>query len=185
MVRAARDRFWRGGYAATSVDDLVRSTGLGKGSLYSAFGDKHTLYVRALGEYCAATLDRVTAQLQQTGVPAFDRLAAHVRATAADAADPERRGCMLAKSAAELGGTDADVDRIVDETLTRWRDELVDCVIEAQSDGSIASSVDPQAMATALLAQVRGFEVLGKAGVALAQLEAAAEQVLALANARR
>ena len=185
VVHAARAVFWDRGYAATSVDDLSRATGLGKGSLYSAFGDKHALFVRALEEYCASALNRVTTQLQQTGVPAFERLSGHLRRMAEGAAaDTARRGCMMAKCAAELGGSDADVDRIVGDTLRRWRGELVDCVIEAQSDGVIASDVDPESLATVLLAQVRGFESLYRAGVGQEQLVAAAEQLLVLAAAR-
>lgn len=185
VVRAARSRFWVRGYAGTSVEDLSSATGLGKGSLYSAFGDKHALFVRALDEYCASALTRVTAQLQQTGVPAFERLAGHVRAMAAGAAaDTDRRGCLMAKTAAELGGSDPDVDRIISGTLRRWRGELVDCVIEAQADGAITKDVDPQALATVLLAQVRGFEALYRAGVAQDQLVAAADQVLALFAAK-
>ena len=53
VVAAARDEFWERGYAATSVDDLTAATGLGKGSLYGAFGDKHSLYLRALDDYIA------------------------------------------------------------------------------------------------------------------------------------
>ena len=40
-----RDEFWERGYAATSLDDLMKATGLGKGSLYLAFGDKHQLFL--------------------------------------------------------------------------------------------------------------------------------------------
>ena len=68
VVTAARDEFWTRGYAATSVDDLTAATGLGKGSLYGAFGDKHGLYLRALDDYIASSLDEVRAQLQD---PAF------------------------------------------------------------------------------------------------------------------
>jgi TetR/AcrR family transcriptional regulator, transcriptional repressor for nem operon len=186
VVRAARDSFWARGYAATSVEDLSKSTGLGKGSLYSAFGDKHALFVRALTEYSSAALDHVTAQLRQTGVPAFARLSEHVRAMASQAvADVDRRGCLMARSAAELGGGDADVDRIVGDALGRWRDELVDCVIEAQADGDIGPDVDPAALATVLLAHIRGFESLIKSGLPPALLAAAADALLALVAARR
>ena len=51
VIAAARDEFWTRGYAATSVDDLTAATGLGKGSLYGAFGDKHGLFMRALDDY--------------------------------------------------------------------------------------------------------------------------------------
>ncbi len=68
VVAAARDEFWTRGYAATSVDDLTAATGLGKGSLYGAFGDKHDLYLRTLDDYITSSLDDVAAQLREPGV---------------------------------------------------------------------------------------------------------------------
>lgn len=184
VVAAARDRFWGGGYAATSVDDLTAATGLGKGSLYGAFGDKHALFVRALDGYCVDAMDQVEAQLRQPGVSAYDRLAGHVRATVAGVvADSERRGCMLAKSSAELGAADADVDRVVGESLTRWNGYLVECIAEAQRDGRVRADADPEALATTLLGLMRGLEALRKGGTEPAQIAAAAEAALALVTA--
>jgi AcrR family transcriptional regulator len=181
VLAAARDQFWTGGYAATSVDDLSAATGLGKGSLYGAFGDKHALFVRALDGYCAEAIDECVAQLGQPGVAAYDRLAAHVRAKAdALVADVDRRGCMMSKSSAELGATDPDVDRVVSRSLTRWQDALVDCITEAQRDGTVTAAADPEALATLLLGVIRGFETLGKGGVEPARIVAAAEAALVL-----
>jgi TetR/AcrR family transcriptional repressor of nem operon len=181
VVEAAREQFWTRGYSSTSVDDLTAATGLGKGSLYGAFGDKHSLFVRALDDYCTTAVARVSAQLRQPGVPAIDRLANHVQAIVGDViADADGRGCMMAKSSAELGGADLDVDRIVGDSLRRWRSDLVDCLMEAQGDGAITAEADPQALATVLLGLLRGLEVLRKGGVKPAQLRAAGEQILAL-----
>jgi AcrR family transcriptional regulator len=181
VLAAARQQFWTGGYAATSVDDLSAATGLGKGSLYGAFGDKHTLFVRALDGYCTDAIDEAVAQLSQPGVAAYDRLAAHVRAKAdAVVADVDRRGCMMSKSSAELGATDPDVDRVVGRSLTRWWDALVDCIAEAQRDGTVTADADPDALATLLLAVVRGFETLWKGGAEPARIVAAAEAALVL-----
>ena len=55
---AIRDEFWQRGFAATSVDDLLAATGLGKGSFYAAFGDKERLYLETV-EQKAITL-RIT-----------------------------------------------------------------------------------------------------------------------------
>ena len=79
VVAAARDEFWERGYAATSVDDLTAATGLGKGSLYGAFGDKHTLYLRALDDYISSSLEDVRASLRNPSLAAYDRLAHHIR----------------------------------------------------------------------------------------------------------
>jgi len=43
--------FWDRGYEATSISDLVAETGLNRGSLYSAFADKRTLFIRSLQHY--------------------------------------------------------------------------------------------------------------------------------------
>jgi TetR/AcrR family transcriptional regulator, transcriptional repressor for nem operon len=95
-------------------------------------------------------------------------------------ADSERRGCMLAKSSAELGASDADVDRVVGESLTRWHGYLVECIAEAQRDGTVRADGDPEALATTLLGLMRGFEALRKGGTEPAQIAAAGEQALAL-----
>src|ERR1700694_6107279 len=56
VLQAARDEFWSCGYAATSIDGVAAVTGLGKGSLYGAFGDKHALFLRVFDDYCTDTL---------------------------------------------------------------------------------------------------------------------------------
>jgi AcrR family transcriptional regulator len=181
VVAAARDEFWSRGYAATSVDDLTSVTGLGKGSLYGAFGDKHGLFLRALDDYIGIALDGVRAQLRDPTYSAYDRLARHIRAQAREiAADKSHRGCMMAKSAAELSATDETVERAVGHAYATWLTELVDCIKEAQRDGAIDKTQNPRALATMVLAFMRGQEALHKAGVKSAQLKTSAEQMIAL-----
>ena len=181
VIAAAREEFWNRGYAATSVDDLTAATGLGKGSLYGAFGDKHSLYLRALDDYIASSLEGVRAILRDPRYGAYDRLARHIRGqTKAVAADNDRRGCLMAKSAAELAGTDDAVEQKVESAYASWRDELVTCIKEAQRDGSIDAGRNAQALAGVLLAFMRGQEALHKGGAKPAQLKAAAEEMLSL-----
>ena len=181
VVAAARDEFWTRGYAATSVDDLTTVTGLGKGSLYGAFGDKHGLFLRALDDYIASALESVRMQLRDPTRSAYDRLTRHIRAQAkAVAADTSRRGCMMAKSAAELGATDDAVERTVERAYAAWRAELADCIKQAQRDGAIDGKTNPQALATTLLAFMRGLEALHKAGAKPAQIKSAADEMIAL-----
>jgi AcrR family transcriptional regulator len=181
VVAAARDEFWSRGYAATSIDDLTTVTGLGKGSLYGAFGDKHELFIRALDDYIGTSLDSVRGQLRDPTHSAYDRLTRHIRAQAkAIAADKARRGCMMAKSAAELSATDGTVERAVENAYATWARELADCIKEAQRDGTIDKKQDPQALAMTVLAFMRGQEALHKGGAKPAQLKAAAEQMIAL-----
>ena len=74
--------------------------------------------MRVLNAYCSDHCDGLRAQLPDPSLAAYDRLVAHVEvATAGTAADTGRRGCLLAKSAAELSATDADVVKTVKRTL--------------------------------------------------------------------
>src|SRR5437773_12260113 len=107
VLRAAQDRFWSGGYAATSVEDVAAVTGLGKGSLYGAFGDKHQLFLRVFDEYCADMVRAVRAGLDGPDATAYRRLQAQVLAVASSTGnDTQHRGCLLAKATAELAGSD-------------------------------------------------------------------------------
>ena len=64
VVTTARRRFTETGYHGTSVEDLSRATGLSKGSLYGAFGDKETLFRRIFDEYCAAADQNAAARVE-------------------------------------------------------------------------------------------------------------------------
>src|SRR5215217_1597585 len=146
VIVAARDEFWKRGYAATSVDDLTAATGLGKGSLYGAFGDKRSLFLRALDGYIASSLDDVRASLRDPAFSAYRRLGRHVCGQARMLiADKQRRGCLMAKSAAELGATDDAVEAKVANVYRVWGDELAECIEEAQRDGDVDAKQDPQA----------------------------------------
>ena len=146
VVATARDHFWTHGYAGTSVGNLVEATGLGKGSLYGAFGDKHGLFLRALEDYIGTMIESIQDQLRDPARSAYDRLVRHLRTQARSvAADRDRRGCMLAKSAAELGATDEATERAAERAYAIWEAEIAACIRQAQRDGAIDSGADPHA----------------------------------------
>jgi len=185
VIAAARDEFWTRGYGATSVDDLAAATGLGKGSLYGAFGDKHGLFMRTLDDYIATSLDQVRTQLHDPAHSAYERLIRHIRRQAdAAATDKTRRGCMMSRTAAELGSTDGEVEDKVERAYSAWRDELADVIGEAQRTGEIDEKVDRRALAGTVLAFVRGLEALHEGGVKPAALRSAADAMIALIPTR-
>ncbi|GAA1373613.1 MULTISPECIES: TetR/AcrR family transcriptional regulator [Catellatospora] len=177
VLRAAREQFWTGGYEATSLDDLTAATGLGRGSLYGAFGDKHSLFLRAFDGYCTDAVAGVEADLTGPG-RAYDRLVAHLR-TAAASSDGGR-GCLLAKSTAELAGDDPAVAERARATFLRLHELLTDTVTAAQREGDLDPAADPAKLAAVVLAALRGMESVGKAGVGPDLLRAIADQTIAL-----
>ena len=151
--------------AGTSLDDLVAVTGLGRGSLYGAFGDKHTIFLRALDEYSNMTMAAVRAELRDSAESAYDRLVRHIRSTArANTTDSKRYGCLTAKSAAELAATDKAIARSVTRFINAYQAELTETIATAQREGDIDSEVNPRHMAVLVLTVLRGMEALRKGG---------------------
>jgi AcrR family transcriptional regulator len=180
VVRAARDQFWSAGYAGTSLDDLQDVTGLGRGSLYGAFGDKHTLFMRVFDDYCTDAVAGVREQLRAPG-SAYEHLVAHIRTVAdAVAADCEHRGCMLAKGTAELASVDAEVARRAQRAFTQLHQVVADTIRDAQREGDLDPNADAEQLAAALLALLRGIEAIGKGGIDPALIRAIATQATAL-----
>ncbi|MFF3754635.1 TetR/AcrR family transcriptional regulator [Streptomyces sp. NPDC002018] len=181
VLRIARDRFWSTGYTATSVDDILTATGLGKGSFYGAFGDKHKLFLRTFDGYCAALVEAVRRSLDGPDDGAFERLRAQVLAVAnATAADVCLRGCLLAKGTAELSEHDPEVTATARRTFRAIEELLTSCVAAAQRAGDISQDADPARLAALLLAVLRGIEALGKGGGSPDSLRAIAETALSL-----
>ncbi|NEA32146.1 TetR/AcrR family transcriptional regulator [Streptomyces sp. SID13031] len=181
VLRVARDQFWSTGYAAARVDDIAAATGLGKGSLYGAFGDKHQLFLRTFDDHCAELVAAVRRALDGPDAVAYERLSAHVLKVAeATASDVCLRGCLLAKGTAELSEQDQAVAATARRTFTAIEDLITACVAGAQRAGDIAPDADPARLAGLLLAVLRGIEALGKGGGSPDSLRAIGETALAV-----
>lgn len=163
VVSKAQDRFWTAGYTATSIHDLVAATGISRGSLYAAFGDKHQLFLRALDSYCEGTIAAVHADLDGDDAGAAGRLFAHMRHVA-DSCGGSQRGCFLAKSTAELAAADPEVARRAERMYGTYEEIFVACLEQAQRAGDLARQLDPCTLAALLLITVRGMDALGQAG---------------------
>jgi TetR/AcrR family transcriptional repressor of nem operon len=180
VVEAAQDQFWSFGYAATSIDDLVKATGLSKGSIYNAFSDKHTLYLHTFERYCDDVIAQVAAQLDGSDETAAERLRALFDGIAgADASTTVPRSCFLAKATAELAALDPGVQTVARRTFDQLENLLFQSVVAAQRAGSITASRDPRKTARLLLATLRGLGALASAG---AERDVLADAVTSLAE---
>ncbi|PKV90997.1 TetR family transcriptional regulator [Amycolatopsis echigonensis] len=182
VLERAREQFWATGYAGTRMDDIAQATGLGKGSLYGAFGDKSKLFHRVFGDWCTAVVEVAEGRL--TGgddSKALARLSEYVHLMAENtASDAERRGCFLAKGAAELSQLDPKVAERSTETMTALLALLRKEISAAQRHGDIDDAADPEGLAALLLTVVRGVEAVGKAGLDPQTLRNIADTALAV-----
>ncbi|WP_290059853.1 TetR/AcrR family transcriptional regulator [Amycolatopsis solani] len=181
VLRIARDQFWETGYAGTKVDEIAAATGLGKGSLYGAFGDKHALFLRVFDHYSTEAAEGTRRQLEGPDDTAYQRLRDHVRAIAESVvADRARRGCLIAKSTAECAEHDEAVAARSRLLFRDLQDHLTACIAGAQRAGDLDDDPDPAHLGGLVLAVLRGLEALGKGGVEPDDIRAIAETALAV-----
>lgn len=124
VVRAARDLFWRRGYASTSLADLEAATGLSRSSLYMTYGSKRGLFDRALRNYLQEVIWPMLAPMEATGA-GREEIVDYFLAQAANLRRSRRsvltQGCLIANTSTELNVLDAEAVQVVVEYRNRVR----------------------------------------------------------------
>ena len=97
-LEGAMDIFWRQGFAATNLPDLLTAMGLTRGSFYKAFTDKETAYLKALDFYDQAVVSTTVETLASCKT---DTASACLAQLFAPSPEP-RRGCFICNAMVEL-----------------------------------------------------------------------------------
>jgi len=158
-LEAAMDAFWRKGYESTSLTDLCGCTGLHKGSLYQAFGDKHQLFMRSLKHYADTEFKEVAAVAYAQESP-LDAIRAVVRKVCDHAA--EGKGCLIINSMVELAPHDPDVRQAIQAEGARRVRVMTELLAKAQSRGEVRAELDPQKLARQLMIGLAGAAAMVK-----------------------
>jgi TetR/AcrR family transcriptional regulator, transcriptional repressor for nem operon len=163
VVEKAMNAFWERGYEGISVEDLVQCTGIGRGSLYDTFGDKHSLYLAALDRYIASGQTYTTALLDQEGT--LQEVLEHFFQAYIDVllSDPARRGCFLVNASLEMAPHDPEVNKVVQSALQEIDEAFYRLLIKAQVAGDLSWTRDPHQLAHFLLGTLVSIRVLARA----------------------
>ncbi len=162
VIDAAMDVFWVKGFEACSTEELCKRTGLGRGSLYNAFGSKHSLYKHALLRYSEIGLQANLEILERPG-PIKDRLRALMETVIdIDLNDPDRRGCLAINAAIERGGNDPEIAQEVSRQFARFEEALCHVMELGQHSGEISSKRPALELARFFRSSYYGMRVLSK-----------------------
>src|SRR5258708_38850553 len=135
-VERAMNVFWAKGFAATSTEDLVDAMGIGRQSLYNAFGDKRRLYFEALDAYQQAT---IAGHVQRLSAPASPLVGVRDLLLGLIADDDKQRpnGCMGVRAIAEFGTCDPKLAKPRARAAPLLLSRLVDRLREGQTGGEL------------------------------------------------
>ncbi|MGW4770625.1 TetR/AcrR family transcriptional regulator [Nocardia sp. NPDC004278] len=125
LLDAATELFWAHGFDSTSIDDVSAVTGVGNGSIYAAYGSKKGLFLAAFERYCERRAQFVREVIRSAPGSARSAVRTLLRAVIDDcASQPNRRGCLMLNSIAQLGTRMPEVVAI----STRCTDAMEDGV---------------------------------------------------------
>ena len=171
-VEAAMQVFWSRGYNGTSLPDLIDGTGLSRGSLYKAFGDKRALFLLALDRYTSAAANRLSATLQESGSAKVAIRKALLRYAQLSIGMAGQRGCLLLATATEMVPHDAEIAHRASRMFADIQHSFADAIQRGKDAGEITRKVDSATLAQLLLCLVQGMRAVGKTGMTKAEVTA-------------
>lgn len=167
----AMEVFWHRGYEGASLPDLIEGTGLSRGSLYKAFGDKKGLLLAALDVYMARGLKETSDLLSQPGAVKDAIRASLLRYARLSSGEAGRRGCLVVAMATEMAAHDPEIAERTGRMFRRLQQLYAAAIVRGQARGEIPER-DEQALARFLVGQAQGMRVLGKTGMTEADMVA-------------
>lgn len=176
VLESAMQLFWKQGYSSTSYDDLVTATGLARQSLYHSFGDKKSLYQKALKHYSNTVTQQSLDLLTGEGSP-LSKICLWLKRLKKKSSQ-HRNGCLLTNTAIELAPHHKEFRTHVAKESRRIESRIKKILSEAIDSGEVAKDTNVGQMATYLFGAAQGLMVLGRSGASSARLDSYVQTAL-------
>jgi len=168
--------FWKTGYSAASLDQIANTSGLNRPSLYAAFGNKKTIYLRALDAFEermeSAMAEAAAAEkgIQAKTLAVFD---AALRIYTDPARDPGARGCFVLSTLPAEAPSDPDFQARLSCTLQMMENGFARLLSR--------DAKNPQQTAKLLVSILCGLSVRARAGELAEDLRQSAKDAVGIA----
>lgn len=178
-LAAALRVFWRRGYEGASMAELTAEMGLTKPSLYGAFGNKESLFRKALDLYEREKLGYMRTALEAESSRAVAERLLHGALAMQQSTCGDPKGCLNVISTVACG---TEAESVREEVLARSESAkraLVERFERARAEGDLPESTDPAALARYLSAVMQGLAVQAGGGASCADLKGIVDTTLA------
>jgi len=181
-LNAAMDVFWQKGYVGASLTDLTKRMGINKPSMYSAFGNKESLFIKATQCYIETKMKPHVELLFEEDVSLKQRLKNHMMSIVTMQCDSEQaQGCYLVLCQSELvsGDIPEQAESILKEADVmpiQLYTELFTSDIESIELGL---NKNAQANGLALYTMLKGTASMARSGIDKSTLEYSIDRILA------
>lgn len=159
------------GYSETSMEDLVRATGVSRYGLYGTFGNKRELFEQALDKYADSMGKQSFLKLLEPGASLADIRRIFEERVADMFASADTKGCLFIHTAMELAPQDAELRGVLLRFMKRMSKLFAIGLESAKERGEVRSGLDVRAAADTLTGLMFGIAVLGRTGFSREALE--------------
>lgn len=160
-LEAAMHVFWERGFQGASISELMLAMGISKKSLYDTFGNKESLFVKALEHYTTQNRDELRRQLSNDGSPLKNILAV-MRKWQNQAGKAGSNGCMIGTNLADFKTDNHEVAKLLRTSLSDIEKVFFDTLNKARELGELDESTNPRDLARVLVALSQGTALIGR-----------------------
>lgn len=156
--------FWEKGYYDTSVDEVVKRTGVAKYGIYGTFGTKHELFKKALSQYANDRHKDIQRPIRTPDAALPEVLVFFKSVPKIITTKNHPHGCLLANTGVELGMRDVEISNFVKAFFSETASVMQRCLERAVAQGQLPKSTDVTSLATYLVTEFRTALMLAASG---------------------
>lgn len=162
VLSKAVNLFWLKGYNATSMQDLVDGLGISRSSLYDTYGDKHTLFIKALETYQRENSGSIC-NIVNSDLPAKEAVRKLLEMIIGElTSDQSHKGCFMVNAEVEVAPHDPEVSKLICANDQQVEDTFYKVIKKGQENGGIKNTKDARALARFIFNTVKGIRVTAK-----------------------
>lgn len=156
--------FWQRGYRHTSLSNLVEETGVGKKGLYSVFGSKHELYIKAMEYYKCLQAEELLFEIEKEDASKFQIQDLFKKALKFTQGKYGIRGCMVCNAMAEFADSEPEIWKATTTHVDRFRRAFKNALINSKRKQEVNNKINADKYANYFAAVLQSLMLMSRAG---------------------
>lgn len=163
-IKALINLFWAKGFSATSLDEVSAATGMGRPSLYQAFGNKEDMYQLALTSFVGDVSQRAMKALSENADIADALLQFYLRIIELYFEEAEGMGCMVFCTTVGEANNQPALRDMLKAVIEQINAALIARLEAAVQAGQVSAETDINALATLAQGLLQHLAIRARAG---------------------
>lgn len=172
LIEIGADLITEQGFNATGINAVLSRAGVPKGSFYHYFPSKEAFGLAVIDAFAEQYDIRLAAIFDKAEASPLEQLRRYFEVGKEDMLSCDHaRGCLIGNLGQELSARSEVFRARLDQVFRAWEHRLVACLVEARSAGEVPDDIDPEALASFIMAGWEGAILRAKTVKSLAPME--------------